>query len=90
MASGFSVGKCWYHHSESGYRAVLNGPDARSACEAWAGRLKAAATGISGIDYHINSMGGTRIHTRLTTVTRNDFFRERHYHALQMVAGGRR
>ena len=80
----------WYHHSERGYHAVLNGVDARNACEAQAGRLKAAATGISGIDYGINSMSGTRIHTRVTTVTKADFFRERHHHALSMVCGGRR
>lgn len=80
----------WFHHSESGYRAVLNGRDARSACEAQAGRLKAAATAISGIDYDINSMAGTRIHTRVTTVTQKDFFRERHHHALSMVCGGRK
>ena len=91
MAKGFKVGKCWFHHNERGYHAVLNGQDARSACEAQAGRLKAAATAISGIDYDINSMQGvSRIHTRGTTVTQKDFFRERHHHALSMVCGGRK
>lgn len=76
----------------AGYRAVLLSGDARKACETAAASLSASASSQSGIDYSIDSMAGmNRIHTRVSTQTREDFFRERRLHALEIAvssAGG--
>lgn len=78
----------YFKPSYTGYRAVLNGGDAKIACEFQAGLLTASASSQSGIDYAIDSMQGlNRIHTRVSTATKADFFRERHYHALSIAAG---
>jgi len=64
----------------------MQGPDAQNACNIAAYNLAGAASGISGIDYEVNSMVGiTRIHTRVTTVTTSDYWRERHHNALRMA-----
>ena len=71
-----------------GYRAVLNGSEMRHACEERAAQLAASAMRISGIVYDINSRTGlTRIHTRVTTQTKGDFFKENKSHALSTVCG---
>lgn len=76
----------------AGYRAVLLSGDARKACETAAASLSASAASQSGIDYGIDTMEGlNRIHTRVSTQTSEDFFRERKYHALEIAvssAGG--
>lgn len=78
--------------SGAGYRQVMLGTDARSACERAAVTLAASASLQSGIEYGIDSMAGlNRIHTRVSTQTRDDYYRERHYHALSIAcsaAGG--
>ena len=78
--------------SPAGYRQVMLGADARSACERAAVMLAASAALQSGIEYGIDSMAGlNRIHTRVSTQTRDDYYRERHYHALSIAcsaAGG--
>lgn len=82
----------YFKPNYTGYRAVLNGSDAQTACEIRAGSIAASAARQSGISYGIDSMRGlNRIHTRVSTVTREDFFRERSLHALSIacsVAGG--
>lgn len=66
-----------------GFREIMNGPAGIDACERAAAELSASATAQSGIDYGIDSMRGlNRIHTRVSTQTDKDRFRERHYGAL--------
>lgn len=75
------------------YRQIMNG-DAGviSACEIAAHHISASAAVQSGTDYMVDSMRGlNRIHTRVSTSTVKDFFRESHYHALAIAcatAGG--
>ena len=72
----------------AGYRAVLLGNEARYACERAASTIAASAAGQSGIDYGIDSMQGlTRIHTRVSTQTTQDYYRERSYRALSIAVG---
>lgn len=72
----------------AGYRAVMNGNELMGVCEAHAGRLAASASSQSGIDYRIDSRQGlNRIHTRVSTVTKVDYFRERSLRALAITAG---
>ena len=74
--------------SYTGYRAIMNGPPALEACEAQGHRLAASAAAQSGIDYDVNSVRGiNRIHTRVTTTTVSDYFRERVYGALSIAVG---
>lgn len=80
--------KNWYHHSESGYREVMQSVEIRNACEVQAGSLAASAARQSGIDYTIDSMNGlTRIHTRVSTSGAADFHRERNIRALTIAVG---
>lgn len=66
----------------------MNGPPAIDACEAQAHRLAASAAAQSGIDYDVNSRPGlNRVHTRVTTTTASDYFRERVYGALSIAVG---
>lgn len=82
------MAKNWFKHSESGYREVMQGADVMQVCEAQAHNIAASASGMSGIDYAIDSVKGlNRIHTRVSTVTKTDFFRERSYRALQIACG---
>lgn len=74
--------------SYTGYRAIMNGPPALEACEAQGHRLAASAAAQSGIDYDVNSVRGiNRIHTRVTTTSQSDYFRERVYGALSIAVG---
>ena len=67
---------------------MLNGSEMRGACEEQAARLAASAMRISGIVYDINSRAGiNRIHTRITTQTKSEFWKERQSHALSTVCG---
>lgn len=70
----------------------MQGYDVRMACEAKATTIAVSASAQSGIDYGIDSMQGlTRIHTRVSTQTAADYFRERSYNALAIAcstAGG--
>lgn len=78
----------YFKPSYTGYRSVLNGPDAKLACESKAVALAASAARQSGIDYAIDSMQGlNRIHTRVSTTSKADFFKERRYHALSIALG---
>lgn len=81
-----------FKRNPKGYREVLLSGDARRACERAAASLAASAASKSGTDYGIDSMEGLkRIHTRVSTQTSEDFFRERKYHALEIAvssAGG--
>ena len=66
-----------------GYRSIMNGAPGIDACELAADAIRGAATAISGIDYYVDSMRGlNRIHTRVSTVTDSDRFRERRHNAL--------
>lgn len=74
--------------SYTGYRAIMNGPPAIDACEAQGHRLAASAAAQSGIDYDVNSVRGiNRIHTRVTTTSESDYYRERVYGALSIAVG---
>lgn len=78
----------YFKPNRAGYRSVLQGGEIRTACEIKAGALAASASRQSGIDYGIDSMQGlNRIHTRVSTTSRADFFRERSYHALSIAVG---
>lgn len=83
MASG-----SYFKPNNAGYLAVLNGAEARTACEVRAGALAASAARQSGTSYAIDSMQGLhRIHTRVSTVGAADYFRERQYRALAIAVG---
>jgi len=72
----------------AGYRAVMLGSEVRTACEVQAGAIAASAARQSGTDYRIDSVDGlNRIHTRVSTQTDADYYRERHYHALSIALG---
>ncbi len=78
----------YFKPNGAGYLAVLNGPDARAACEGEAAVLAVSASYQSGIDYAIDSIRGlTRIHTRVSTSGSADFYRERSYRALAIALG---
>lgn len=77
----------------TGYRAVMNGPDAMAACEKKGYEISASASAQSGMDYVVDSMRGlNRIHTRVSTDgTIQSYMRERVYGALSIAvatAGG--
>lgn len=81
MASGFKA-------SYTGYRAIMNGHEVMTACQMRGESLAASASAQSGIDYDVNSRPGlNRIHTRVTTVSASDYFRERVYGALSIAVG---
>lgn len=62
--------------------------DVMTECERQANSLAGFAAGLSGIDYMVDSqVGMNRVHTRVSTVTNADFYRERHYHALSIALG---
>lgn len=75
--------------SYTGYREVMNGPDAMRACEAQAASLAASASMQSGMTYTVDSMRGlNRIHTRVSTEPDiQSYMRERHYGALSIALG---
>lgn len=78
----------YFKPSHTGYRDVMLSGEIRTVCEVKAGSLAASAARQSGIAYGIDSMAGlSRIHTRVSTQTRDDFYRERHYHALSIAVG---
>lgn len=84
MARGNYFKPSWH-----GYRYVMNSHnDVMTACEIRAGAIAGFASGLSGIDYMVDSqVGMNRVHTRVSTVTNADFYRERHYHALSIALG---
>lgn len=66
----------------------MQGREVRTACEVQAGSIAASAARQSGTDYRIDSVEGlNRIHTRVSTQTKADYYRERHYHALSIALG---
>lgn len=73
--------------SYTGYRSVMNSHnEVMTACEVKGGAIAASASRQSGIDYRVDSVIGlNRVHTRVSTVTSADYFRERHYHALSIA-----
>lgn len=75
--------------SYTGYREVMNGPDAMAACEKQAASLAGSASAQSGMTYEIDSIRGlNRIHTRVSTDgTIQSYMRERHYGALSIALG---
>lgn len=79
----------YFKPSWHGYRVVMNSSnDVMDACEVKAGAIAASAERQSGIDYMVDSrLGMNRIHTRVSTVTKADYYRERHYHALSIALG---
>lgn len=78
-----------FYPNVMGYRDVMNSHnEVMDACQRQGMALAGAASAISGIDYMVDSITGiNRVHTRVSTVTLKDFFRERHYHALSAAVG---
>ena len=79
----------YFKPNAMGYRAVMNSRnDVMDVCELRAGSIAASAARQTGIDYLVDSQVGlNRIHTRVSTVTEQDYYRERHYHSLSIAIG---
>lgn len=84
MARGNYFKPSWH-----GYRNVMNSHnEVWTACEMRGASIAASAEAQSGIGYSVDTrLGMTRVHTRVSTVTKKDYYRERFYHALSIAIG---
>ncbi len=79
----------YFKPSWHGYRNVMNSNnEVMTACQTRGETLAASASRQSGTEYVVDSrLGMTRVHTRVSTASAKDYFRERHYRALSIAIG---
>lgn len=82
MANKFVPNPVGYHYVMDSNNEVWR------QCELKGYELAMSASAQSGTTYRVDTIKGlNRVHTRVSTQTSRDYFRERHYHALSIALG---